>query len=256
MRLGGVAGGAGEGVGSDGGRGCCRGVRRRPGRGGSSRLCKSQVVAPAAGRDDQPGRCPRRTTPAGSPAARRCGDRLSWSDIHAHHPGIPLDLVVVSVHRPLDRCGCPACRGLNWVACCVVMTITLVSARPACFSIPDRSQGGWLCCLVWWQGVETGGLEWWASTAPGPCLGHGAGVDRPTGGARYRRMFTGLEPLGSDYRRPRHAGGGGGCDAAAKARLWPSGDRPRPGGSWPFFDVMLASPRTARRSTAASIRRR
>src|SRR4051812_19852384 len=48
------------------------------------------------------------------------------------------------------------------------------------------------------------------------CLSLVRAVDRPTGAARYGRMFPGLGPLGSDPQVLMRAGGDGGiCDAAA-----------------------------------------
>jgi hypothetical protein len=48
------------------------------------------------------------------------------------------------------------------------------------------------------------------------CLSLVRAVDRPTGAARYGRMFPHLEPLGTDPRLLMRAVGMGGiCDAAA-----------------------------------------
>ena len=58
------------------------------------------------------------------------------------------------------------------------------------------------------------------------CLSLVRAVDRPTGAARYGRMFDGLEPLGTDPALLMRAGDSGGvCDAAAVLdQLAPGGD--------------------------------
>jgi len=52
------------------------------------------------------------------------------------------------------------------------------------------------------------------------CLSLARAVDRPTGTARYRRMFPGLEPLGTDPRLLMRAGGMG--ESATLPRSWNS----------------------------------
>jgi hypothetical protein len=60
-------------------------------------------------------------------------------------------------------------------------------------------------------------------------------VDRPAGAARYRRMFPGLEPLGTDPRLLMRAGGIGGiCDAAAVLDPLNDGDNATEAAGWPF----------------------
>ena len=68
------------------------------------------------------------------------------------------------------------------------------------------------------------------STAPGHgslvaagdhCLSPARAVDRPTGAARYGRMFPGLDPLGAEPGVLRRAGGDGGiCDAPRSSTGW------------------------------------
>ncbi|TDW92367.1 peroxidase family protein [Kribbella sp. VKM Ac-2566] len=89
------------------------------------------------------------------------------------------------------------------------------------------------------------------------CLSLVRSVDRPTGGARYGRMFPDLEPLGTDPHVLMRAGADGGiCDAAAAldpgAALDPEagGDAEQAAG-WPFFGQLLAHDTTADRSPIA-----
>jgi hypothetical protein len=81
------------------------------------------------------------------------------------------------------------------------------------------------------------------------CLSAVRSVDRPTGGARYGRMFTGLDPLGSDPAVLMRAGGDGGiCDAAAELDRSPDGDDATEAAGWPFFGQLIAHDITADRS--------
>ncbi|WP_198681954.1 peroxidase family protein [Kribbella rubisoli] len=74
-------------------------------------------------------------------------------------------------------------------------------------------------------------------------------VDRPTGGARYGRMFPKLEPLGTDPHLLMRAGSDGGiCDAAATLDLGAGGDDAEEAAGWPFFGQLLAHDTTADRS--------
>lgn len=92
------------------------------------------------------------------------------------------------------------------------------------------------------------------------CLSLVRAVDRPTGAARYGRMFPGLDPLGTDPQLLMRAGGDGGiCDAAAALdRLGAGGDDATEAAGWPFFGQLIAHDITADRSPspAASTRRR
>jgi len=81
------------------------------------------------------------------------------------------------------------------------------------------------------------------------CLSLARAVDRPTGTARYRRMFPGLEPLGTDPRLLMRAGGMGGiCDAAAVLEQQDDGDDAAEAAGWPFFGQLIAHDITADRS--------
>jgi hypothetical protein len=81
------------------------------------------------------------------------------------------------------------------------------------------------------------------------CLAPARSVDRPTGGARYGRMFPRLEPLGTDPHVLMRAGGDGGiCDAAAELDLGAGGDDAVQAAGWPFFGQLLAHDTTADRS--------
>ncbi|MEV4262790.1 peroxidase family protein [Kribbella sp. NPDC049584] len=81
------------------------------------------------------------------------------------------------------------------------------------------------------------------------CLSLVRSVDRPTGGARYGRMFPGLEPLGTDPHVLMRAGSDGGiCDAAAALELGAGGDDAEQAAGWPFFGQLLAHDTTADRS--------
>ncbi len=81
------------------------------------------------------------------------------------------------------------------------------------------------------------------------CLSPTRAVDRPTGGARYGRMFPGLEPLGTDPKLLMRAGGDGGiCDAAAVLDLSSAGDDATDAAGWPFFGQLIAHDLTADRS--------
>lgn len=85
------------------------------------------------------------------------------------------------------------------------------------------------------------------------CLSLVRAVDRPTGEARYGRMFPDLDPLGSDPRVLMRAGGDGGiCDAAAVLdRLGAGGDDATEAAGWPFFGQLIAHDITADRSPIA-----
>lgn len=82
------------------------------------------------------------------------------------------------------------------------------------------------------------------------CLSLVRAADRPTGTARYGRMFPGLDPLGTDPRLLMRAGGNGGiCDAAAVLdRLDPGRDDATEAAGWPFFGQLIAHDITADRS--------
>jgi len=83
------------------------------------------------------------------------------------------------------------------------------------------------------------------------CLSLVRSVDRPTGAARYGRMFPGLEPLGTDPHLLMRAGSTGGvCDAAPVLdELVPGGDDATEAAGWPFFGQLVAHDITADRST-------
>jgi len=84
------------------------------------------------------------------------------------------------------------------------------------------------------------------------CLSLVRSVDRPTGGARYGRMFPGLEPLGADPQVLMRAGADGGiCDAAAVLDPGSGGDDAEQAAGWPFFGQLLAHDTTADRSPIA-----
>ncbi|XVU29361.1 peroxidase family protein [Actinoplanes sp. CA-054009] len=85
------------------------------------------------------------------------------------------------------------------------------------------------------------------------CLSLVRAVDRPTGAARYGRMFPGLEPLGADPKLLMRAGDTGGiCDAAPLLdRLNPGGDDAAEAAGWPFFGQLIAHDITADRSPLA-----
>jgi hypothetical protein len=82
------------------------------------------------------------------------------------------------------------------------------------------------------------------------CLSLVRAVDRPTGAARYGRMFPDLNPLGTDPQLLMRAGGNGGiCDAAAVlGGLSPGGDDASEAAGWPFFGQLIAHDITADRS--------
>ena len=82
------------------------------------------------------------------------------------------------------------------------------------------------------------------------CLSLVRAVDRPTGAARYGRMFPGLEPLGTDPQLLMRAGDNGGvCDAAAVLDdLAPGGDDATGAAGWPYFGQLIAHDITADRS--------
>jgi hypothetical protein len=85
------------------------------------------------------------------------------------------------------------------------------------------------------------------------CLSLVRAVDRPTGAARYGRMFPGLSPLGTDPQLLMRAGGNGGiCDAAAVlGGLSPGDDDATEAAGWPFFGQLIAHDITADRSPIA-----
>ncbi|TQM36924.1 peroxidase family protein [Pseudonocardia cypriaca] len=85
------------------------------------------------------------------------------------------------------------------------------------------------------------------------CLSLVRAVDRPTGMARYGRMFPGLDPLGTDPQLLMRAGGNGGvCDAAAVlGGLGPGDDDAAEAAGWPFFGQLVAHDITADRSAIA-----
>ncbi|MEV4410797.1 peroxidase family protein [Catellatospora sp. NPDC049609] len=82
------------------------------------------------------------------------------------------------------------------------------------------------------------------------CLSAVRAVDRPTGAARYGRMFPDLAPLGTDPQLLTRAGQSGGvCDAAAFLDLAaPGGDDATEAAGWPFFGQLIAHDITADRS--------
>lgn len=81
------------------------------------------------------------------------------------------------------------------------------------------------------------------------CLGPARTVDRPTGGARYGRMFSGLDPLGTEPAVLMRAGADGGiCDAAAELDRQADGDDAAGAAGWPFFGQVIAHDITADRS--------
>jgi hypothetical protein len=84
-------------------------------------------------------------------------------------------------------------------------------------------------------------------------LGLARAIDRPTGEARYGRMFPDLEPLDTDPGVLTRAGSDGGiCDAAAVLdRLAPRGDDATEAAGWPFFGQLVAHDITADRSPIA-----
>jgi hypothetical protein len=84
------------------------------------------------------------------------------------------------------------------------------------------------------------------------CLAPGRAVDRPTGAARFGRMFPGLEPLSTDPALLMRAGGDGGICAAAEVldELTPGDDAAEAAG-WPFFGQLIAHDITADRSPIA-----
>lgn len=84
------------------------------------------------------------------------------------------------------------------------------------------------------------------------CLSAVRAVDRPTGAARYGRMFAGLDPLGTDPGLLMRAGGDGGiCDAAAVLDEAAAGDDAGEAAGWPFFGQLIAHDITADRSPIA-----
>ncbi|WP_433559090.1 peroxidase family protein [Pseudonocardia xinjiangensis] len=85
------------------------------------------------------------------------------------------------------------------------------------------------------------------------CLSPARAVDRPTGAARYGRMFPGLDPLGTDPQLLMRAGADGGiCDAAAVLDpLSDGGDDATEAAGWPFFGQLIAHDITADRSPIA-----
>jgi hypothetical protein len=85
------------------------------------------------------------------------------------------------------------------------------------------------------------------------CLSLVRAVDKPTGAARYGRMFPGLAPLGGDPQVLMRAGDTGGiCDAAAVLdRATPAGDDATEAAGWPFFGQLVAHDITADRSALA-----
>lgn len=82
------------------------------------------------------------------------------------------------------------------------------------------------------------------------CLSLVRSVDRPTGAARYGRMFPELAPLGTDPQLLIRAGDTGGiCDAASVLEsLTPGGDDATEAAGWPFFGQLIAHDITADRS--------
>ncbi|WP_433280715.1 peroxidase family protein [Pseudonocardia xinjiangensis] len=85
------------------------------------------------------------------------------------------------------------------------------------------------------------------------CLSPARAVDRPTGAARYGRMFPGLDSLGTDPQLLMRAGTDGGiCDAAAVLDpLSDGGDDATEAAGWPFFGQLIAHDITADRSPIA-----
>ncbi|MEU8224144.1 peroxidase family protein [Kribbella sp. NPDC048915] len=79
------------------------------------------------------------------------------------------------------------------------------------------------------------------------CLSLVRSVDRPIGGARYGRMFPGLEPLGTDPQVLMRAGAAGGI-CAGSAHLGGESDDAEQAAGWPFFGQLLAHDTTADRS--------
>jgi hypothetical protein len=81
------------------------------------------------------------------------------------------------------------------------------------------------------------------------CLSLVRAVDRPTGAARYGRMFPGLDPLVTDPQLLARAGGDGGiCDAAAFLDAGGPVDDAAGAAGWPFFGQLIAHDITADRS--------
>ena len=82
------------------------------------------------------------------------------------------------------------------------------------------------------------------------CLSPGRAVDRPSGAARYGRMFPALLPLDTESTLLMRAGSNGGiCDAAAVLdRLTAGGDDATEAAGWPFFGQLIAHDITADRS--------
>ena len=81
------------------------------------------------------------------------------------------------------------------------------------------------------------------------CLSRARAVDRPTGAARYGRMFPGLGPLGTDpHLLMREGDDGGICDAAAVLDRLAPGDDAAEAAGWPFFGQLVAHDITADRS--------
>jgi hypothetical protein len=82
------------------------------------------------------------------------------------------------------------------------------------------------------------------------CLSPTRAVDRPSGAARYGRMFPELIPLDTDAGLLMRAGSKGGiCDAAAVLdRLTGGGDDATEAAGWPFFGQLVAHDITADRS--------
>jgi hypothetical protein len=84
------------------------------------------------------------------------------------------------------------------------------------------------------------------------CLSQVRAVDRPSGAARYGRMFPGLAPLAADPGVLMRAGGTGGiCDAAAALDRLSGGDDATGAAGWPFFGQLVAHDITADRSPIA-----
>ena len=79
------------------------------------------------------------------------------------------------------------------------------------------------------------------------CLSPSRAVDRPTGTARYGRMFPGLDPLDTGPRLLMRAGDHGGiCDAATVLNT--GADDAAEAAGWPFFGQLIAHDITADRS--------
>ncbi len=87
------------------------------------------------------------------------------------------------------------------------------------------------------------------------CLSLVRAVDRPTGPARYGRMFGDLEPLAADPHDLIRAGDTGGvCDAAAVLdRLGPGSDDAAEAAGWPFLGQIIAHDITADRSPLTGV---